>query len=244
VGGSAAGTGGTGGGAPPAGGSGGSGGSAGEVPDAGTPEPDAMVVDEDLGEGDGSDVITIGDSWMSLGLEGIQQSLVEVSGQPYRTYGVAGTRMLNGQIPGQYDRAVGVDPDIQTVIMTGGGNDVLLTGLSGACASGTMSCLTQLEAITAELNELWAKMAADGVRDVVYMMYAKDAGDGLAPSLMHDQRLMTACDSVPEPLDCHLMFTDEFVMGQYRDGVHPTGAGYDRLGQAVYDLMVAEGMRR
>jgi lysophospholipase L1-like esterase len=33
-------------------------------------------------------------------------------------------------------------------------------------------------------------------------------------------------------------------MGQYRDGVHPTNAAYDRLGQAVHDLMVEQGMRR
>ena len=29
-----------------------------------------------------------------------------------------------------------------------------------------------------------------------------------------------------------------------RDGIHPTDAGYDQLGQAIYQLMVSEGMRR
>jgi hypothetical protein len=247
AGGGAPNTGGTGGMQPMPGGSGDPGGTGGstEVPDAGGPMPDAMVMEEDLGEGDGSDVITIGDSWMSLGFEGIQQSLVEASGnKPYRLYGVAGTRMLNGQIPGQYDRAKAADPDIKTVVMTGGGNDVLLTGLSGACASGSTACRSQLEMIAAEFDELWGKMAADGVRDVLLIHYADDAGDGLHESLMHYDRLMMHCGAVPSPLRCHLLFTTEIVMGQYRDGVHPTGPAYDRLGKAAYDLMVAEGMRR
>jgi hypothetical protein len=93
-------------------------------------------------------------------------------------------------------------------------------------------------------DTLWATMSMDGVRDVVLVHYASDAGDGVNPSLMHDQRLMMHCGSVPAPLRCHLLFTDSIVMGQYSDGVHPTPAAYDRLGQAVYDLMVAKGMRR
>jgi lysophospholipase L1-like esterase len=28
------------------------------------------------------------------------------------------------------------------------------------------------------------------------------------------------------------------------DGIHPTDAGYDKIGKAVFDLMVKEGMRR
>jgi hypothetical protein len=224
---------------PPAG----MGGETAPVPDAG-PQPDAMVTEEDLGMGDGSDVITIGDSWMNLGLEGIQQSLRKASGQPYRVYGVAGTQVLTGAIPGQYDSAKRADPDIKTVVMTGGGNDVLLTGLSSACTSGAESCRTQLERIMVEFDKLWAKMSMDGVRDVVLVHYASDAGGGVNPSLMHDQRLMMHCGSVPAPLRCHLLFTDDIVMGAYQDGVHPTSAAYDRLGKAVFDLMVAEGMRR
>jgi hypothetical protein len=230
-------------GAPPPAGTGGSEGGA-PAPEAGTDGGGGTAAPEDLGMGDGSDVITIGDSWMSLGFDGIQTALRDASGQPYRVYGVAGTQMLTGEIPGQYDRAKGVDPDIKTVVMTGGGNDVILNGLGAACAAGTDSCRMRLERIVAAFDTLWAEMAADGVRDVILVHYASDAGDGLNPSLMHDERLMMHAASVPAPMRCHLLFTDDIVMGQYSDGIHPTPAAYDRLGQAVFDMMVAEGMRR
>jgi hypothetical protein len=56
---------------------------------------------------------------------GIQDSLRKVSGQRYRVYGVGGTQLLNGQIPNQYSQAKRDYPNIKTVIMTGGGNDLL-----------------------------------------------------------------------------------------------------------------------
>ena len=58
----------------------------GATPTAPVAAQDAAVdAVEDLGKGDGRDVATIGDSWMSLGRTGSQQSLVEISGQCYRT---------------------------------------------------------------------------------------------------------------------------------------------------------------
>jgi hypothetical protein len=33
-------------------------------------------------------------------------------------------------------------------------------------------------------------------------------------------------------------------MGDIPDGIHPSAVAYDRLGVAVHDLMIAEGMRR
>lgn len=101
----------------------------------------------DLGEGDGRDVIFVGDSWMNLvgfgelsivppGLDpriyetvpsGIQQTTIVASGnRPYRQYGVPGTKLLDEVIPDQYYTAVDDDPVINTIVMTGGGNDILL----------------------------------------------------------------------------------------------------------------------
>jgi hypothetical protein len=221
---------------PGSGGSAGAGGSS--TPDGGgdTPRPD-------LGEGDGKDVITIGDSWMSLGFNGIQQSLLKASDRPYRTYGVAGTQLLNGQIPGQYASAKRADPDIKTVVMTGGGNDVLLTGLSQDCANGGERCTAQLIKIGEGLAALWKQMSADGVQDVVHVLYSSDAGSGVKTDA--GAGIKKLCDSVPPPLRCHLLPTDDLVNGSLRaDGIHPSNAAYDRIGKAVYDLMVAKGMRR
>jgi lysophospholipase L1-like esterase len=200
---------------------------------------------EDLGAGDGSDVITIGDSWMSLGIRGIQQSLVAISGQPYRTYGRGGTRLLNEAIPGQYATAKTADPDIKTVVMTGGGNDIIqVPGLRDDCAAQGEQCSQVVGEILGRLSALWAEMAADGVQDVIYVQYSNPEGDNVDFALPSGDGVMPRCEDVPEPLRCHRLETLDIVMGDIPDGIHPSQAGYDRIGQAVYDLMIAQGMRR
>ena len=79
----------------------------------------------DLGKGDGTDVVTIGDSYMQLGNEGIEPSLDKAAENKFRHYARMGTQLTNGQIPMQYDRAKMENAKISTVLMTGGGNDFL-----------------------------------------------------------------------------------------------------------------------
>ena len=99
---------------------------------------------EDLGKGTGSDVVTIGDSWMDylLGGGGIEGGL-DRAGTNYRHYALSGTQLLDGVIPRQYDRAKAANPDIKTVIMTGGGNDIMF---SGACSTSE-GCAAKIKEI-------------------------------------------------------------------------------------------------
>jgi lysophospholipase L1-like esterase len=222
-----------------------------ETPDAGTPpagdsgtttEPPARA---DLGKGDGSDVITIGDSWMSLGATGIQQSLVKASGQPYRTYGRGGTRLLNEVIPGQYTTAKRADPDIKTVVMTGGGNDIIqVPGLRDDCTAMGAQCAMVVGQILDRLTKLWTEMAADGVQDVIYVQYSNPEGNNVDYAQASGDGLAKRCAEAPAPLRCHRVETLDIVMGDIPDGIHPSAVAYDRLGVAVHDLMTAKGMRR
>lgn len=222
-----------------------------ETPDAGAPpvadsgtttEPPARA---DLEKGDGSDVITIGDSWMSLGATGIQQSLVKASGQPYRTYGRGGTRLLNEVIPGQYATAKRADPDIKTVVMTGGGNDIIqVPGLRDDCTAMGAQCAMVVGQILDRLTELWAEMAADGVQDVIYVQYSNPEGNNVDYAQASGDGLAKRCAEVPAPLRCHRVETLDIVMGDIPDGIHPSSVAYDRLGVAVHDLMTEQGMRR
>jgi hypothetical protein len=228
----------------------GAGGEPAVVPDAGMPVGDGGIIDEplpreDLGEGTGSDVITIGDSWMSLGFTGIQQSLVAVSGQPYRTYGRGGTRLLNEVIPDQYETAKAADAEIKTVVMTGGGNDIIqVPGLRDDCAAGGMQCAEVTTMILDRLSALWEEMAADGVQDVIYVQYSNPEGNNVDFSLPSGDGVGPRCEDVPAPLRCHRLETLDIVMGDIPDGIHPSGPAYDRIGQAVLDMMVERGMRR
>jgi hypothetical protein len=129
--------------------------------------------------------------------------------------------------------------------MTGGGNDVLLTGLSSDCAAGGMACQMQLNAIGMALGQLWGQMSMDGVTDVVHIMYAASAGQGVKDPAANQAGLQTICDAVPQPMHCHLLNTDTLVgTDLMADGIHPSAAACDRVAQAVIAMMQMYGMRR
>lgn len=203
---------------------------------------------EELGEGDGSDVITIGDSWMSYFMNGggIEAGLDRVTGKRYRHYGVLATTVLSGQIPGQYASAKRANPDIKTVIMTGGGNDVIMDPtMQPQCAAGNDACKQRLQQVAAALGELWNQMSADGVRDVIYINYAEGAGSGtggIDGQAIYREVIL----KIPPPMAFHPFATTEIVGGSTGlvDGIHPTPQKCAEIAQGVYDLMKAKGMRR
>ena len=194
----------------------------------------------DLLKGDGSDVITIGDSWMNIGTNGggIEGGLDRAMTK-YRHYAVAGTLLLNGDIPGQYDRAKKANPKIATIIMTGGGNDVMF---SGGCNTKE-SCTMFSQKIADGLDALWTKAAADGVTTTVYIQYSKNAGT--APS-------DTRPDMAPVPkictmgkLKCITIGTTDLVAASDTvDGIHPTKPACDLIAKRVLDEMAKAGARR
>jgi hypothetical protein len=198
---------------------------------------------EDLGKGDGSDVITIGDSWMNLGTTGIQQSLVRLSMQRYRTYGLAATRLLDEVIPGQYASAKRANPDIKTVVMTGGGNDILLTGAGADRSTAGPATRGQIDMIADRLVKLWDEMGADGVKDVVYIEYSRGGGSEAAVNYA-TEKIKPLCDAA-EATRCHWIDADDFLMMMLSlDGIHPTGDGCDKIATGIIALMEKEGMRR
>jgi hypothetical protein len=212
---------------------------------------DAAV--QDPGKGDGSDVIMIGDSWMSLGntMTGIQGGLLKASGQPYRPYAIGGTTLLGGgtlafltPIPVQYDNAIKADPDVKTVIMTGGGNDILQSGLQADCQMKGEACGGQVLKILDRLTQLWTDMAEDGVKDVVYILYATPQGETVDFALPDGDGARKRCAQVPAPMRCHILETLDIVMGDIPDSIHPSQAASDRIGQAVVDLLASQSIRR
>ena len=225
----------------------------GRESDAGAGEGGSATTAGDQGKGDGSDVIMIGDSWMSLfdPMSGIQGGVLKASGQPYRAYAIGGTTLLGGgalsfltPIPTQYDNAIQADSDVKTVIMTGGGNDILQSGLQADCDMNGDACGAQVVKILDRLSELWADMAADGVQDVVYILYATPAGKSVDFELPDGDGAVKRCAAVPAPLRCHILPTLDIVMGDIPDGIHPSQPASDRIGEAVFALMTSEGMRR
>jgi lysophospholipase L1-like esterase len=220
---------GSGAGSPASGGSAGSAGSAGSTPASTQGDP---------GQGDGKDVITIGDSYMSLFVNGIQQSLEKISMRDYRNYAFPGTLVLNEQIPNQYKMAVTENPSIKTVVMTGGGNDVLNSSCTGTCQE-------VVDKVSARLDMLFADMGTNGVQDIVLISYGYPADTTRHASLDYSRsKLPEECSKDRMPR-CHFIDPVKELDGKISsDGIHPTAEGYDILGGMVWDLMQAEHMRR
>ncbi len=210
----------------------------------------------DLGKGDGTDVVLMGDSWMSNTLQvegtggGIAPALIAVAGVPYRNYAVQGVMMLMADtfgpaIPTQYPAAKQANPNIKTVVMTGGGNDIIQNPtIQSDCQMGGAMCKQLLDQIGQALNTLWTQMANDGVLDVVYINYAANVGS-TAQSLRGDGGVPTPSICLTGKIRCHEVDTTAAVMSQIAgDGIHPLQAANQRIATQVYALMTQEGMRR
>jgi len=215
------------------------------------------MMHEDLGKGDGHDVVLLGDSYMSNTLQfegtggGIVPSLLSASGQRYRNYAVQGTMLLMDNtfgpaIPTQWDDAKRINADIKTVVMTGGGNDIIQSdSLKASCMMGGADCKTLLTNETMKFDQLWTKMAEAGVKDIVRVMYATDSGT-VSDALLNDPAIKTApaiCST--GKVRCHFLETTDLVMGQRAaDDIHPLQSANDRVAKALVELMMKEGMRR
>jgi lysophospholipase L1-like esterase len=212
--------------------------------DAGTAGGPRWNQREDQGKGDGKDVVVIGDSWMTMYGGGLQGALETANGREatYRKFGVPATRLLNGQIPGQFDQAVRQNKNIKTVFMTGGGNDVLLS------PSATASCrdpsCTTLKNIGEGLRKLWEKMGAAGVQDVIYVGYSEGAGSS-PPVVTNVSKngISAICDAMTS-INCHWIDSTPIVKGRLQDGIHPTGAAHKELAEAAMKLATERKVRR
>lgn len=206
-------------------------------------KPSSSAAQEDLGKGNGTDVIAIGDSWMSYDNNtGIQDSLVRMSGQPYRRYGAGGTQLLDGEIPSQYSRAKHENANIKTVIMTGGGNDLLRSNARSDLATAGPIARMRIDQIANRLVALWTEMSKDGVRDIIYVFYSR--GGGIAASVDYGTKKIQPLCLALKPVRCHWIDSDTTLHMVLRDYTHPTDAGFNALAKRIYDLMGKEGMRR
>jgi hypothetical protein len=97
------------------------------------------------------------------------------AGQNYPDYAVAGTTIAAGtpQIPGQWESAKAANPNVQFVVMDGGGNDVLINNRQCLAAGSDKNagCQMVVAASLAAAKKMWASMEAAKVQDVVMFWY-------------------------------------------------------------------------
>jgi hypothetical protein len=189
-----------------------------------------------------SPIVLIGDSILAIGE--VKNELERLSGEQYRAYYVGGSELdasRANNIPEQYDRAVSANPNIKTVILDGGGNDVQM-GAGSACrgskTSVSAACKSALQAPLNAADKLFSAMRADGVENIVYLnyFYFSSIQDKLAAfDWMHDQMEILVKKHNGIVVDPMPYMNSNYVGS---DGIHPNTEGSQMLAGLIWEAML------
>ncbi len=201
---------------------------------------------------DPNDVVLMGDSYVDWITHTFVADIRAESGQQWPSYAVGATSMATGgvgRIPDQLGMALADNPEIKAIIMTGGGNDILVADTvmfpdAAMCTSTPDApmiedCQTIIQLALDKASMLMDETADAGVRDVVYFFYPHIPGGGLVsgmyPNAILDYALPRArevCESSLERtagrMKCH--FIDmvpvfEGKSGLFADALSEAGDG-------------------
>ena len=210
-----------------------------------------------------SQVVALGDSYVSLPVMLVPkvEDLARADGalglgQRYRDFSFPGTTLGSpaapGSIPPQWDSAVRGNPNITTVIMDGGGNDLilgvdsLLNDCLGVGARRKPACTAIVQGAMNMVRQMAQKMKAQGVQDVVYFLYPHvplGGDDILDYSVEQAQALATELST--DSFRFHLVDTRGTFQGHPEyfgglDPIHANEAGGRQIARLVWETMKRE----
>ncbi|HYX36324.1 MAG TPA: SGNH/GDSL hydrolase family protein [Oligoflexus sp.] len=186
-----------------------------------------------------TETLIIGDSIFALnGLIG--STLEKLSSQDIDSY--AGIGAVMSGIVRQYQRSREYG-FARTVIMNGGGNDVLTN--MGPCRAFTQSCVAVIDSAINQAADLVEQMESDGVASIYYLGYYYTTG--LASGL--DQAIDYAMLRMPDicagtQIRCEVIDTRDAMQGGSTiswDGIHPSRAGSIKMAGLLWERMQANG---
>ncbi|WP_404364222.1 SGNH/GDSL hydrolase family protein [Marinobacter sp.] len=206
-----------------------------------------------VSDADNDQVVTIGDSIFALSGE-LQDFLEEEAGQTFRRYTLSGAELSGGiiatSVVEQYAEARSENPDIDTILMDGGGNDILIP----AIAFDPYNCKTQwyqfgrlssrcrnfIDDIYVDAVNLLNDMHADGVDNVVYLGYYYTKNgllwlDSMEEAVDYgDYRLSQACSF--SAVACQFVDPRSTIRDRdiIIDGIHPNTTGSRKLANLVW----------
>lgn len=204
------------------------------------------------------DVVIVGDSIYDL--DGyIHDSLEDLTGFSYKDYSSSGDTVT--YISRQYDEAIDDNPNIRTIIMDAGGNNILMDVYwSQKCQSSTMtinsSCKSFINGVLDDVEDLWADMNTDGIEAIVHTGYyylkrgivtvLTYGGTRLNGAVKYaDEQLAISAGITPANvfyIDPRATFTaggNGFIIA---DGIHPSASGGAAMARLIYNVMVANGI--
>jgi hypothetical protein len=209
-------------------------------------------------------VALIGDSYINWVSHTFASDLNQAAGQTFRMYAVGGYSMGSGGlglIPPEFDQAVAADPDITTVVLTGGGNDVLVPASTYAnaadCKNSAMSatipeCQMIVKTAMDAALVLMQTMADHGVKDVVYFFYPHvpegTVIGGAHPTAILDYALPLVrdlCEATHErtngKMTCHFVNLIPVFEGHADwfapTDIHPNSMGSAAMAKAIWTTM-------
>jgi lysophospholipase L1-like esterase len=202
---------------------------------------------------DRNDVVTLGDSIFDLSGD-IQRMLEEKAGQTFRDYTVSGAMLTGGPLRAvdlQYADANVFNSNIDTIVMNGGGNDILIPSAIGdfyGCRTNdrreniTRRCRNLVNNVYVDLVNMLNAMDSNGVQNVVYLGYYElpRSNADLKTVLEYGvERLADACSNTIANCD----FVDTFGIIPANlvedDDVHPTTEGSQVLADLIWPRLQA-----
>lgn len=213
-------------------------------------------------------VATVGDSWMhnTLFTGSAISGALKRAGLRLDNYAAQGVTLLppanlfGRPVTTQIETSViernGRSP-YQTVIATGGGNDVILNApLEQSCSASSVQapqfaqCLSKLNQIFAKWDELWTKLGAAGVKDVVYVSYSNQAGSAPVANDYSNLKMGELCakyDGTATKIRCTFVDGNDFVTSKrdlILDGIHPKRAINDKIAKGILAAMAENGVAK
>ena len=202
---------------------------------------------------DRMDVITLGDSIFDLNGV-IQDTLEGYAGETFRDYTQSGAELSGGlfatPVDGQYADARATDSNIDTIVMDGGGNDILIPATlfdPYGCRTHwwrwnpSRSCVGLIEDQYVNAVNLLNQMNSDGVDNVVWLGYYElpRGNANLTKALnIGDDYLGYACE-VATTADCSFVDPRGTVPASQVEGddIHPTPAGSVNLANQIWPVL-------
>lgn len=213
-----------------------------------------LISNAEVADADNNQVISIGDSIFALSGE-IQDNLEADAGETFRQYTKSGAYLVGGiglapSVVEQYEGAREDNANISTVVMDGGGNDILIP----AVALDPHNCKTQwyqfgrlsskckafIDDIYIEAVNFLNEMEADGVDNVVYLGYYYTKNgllllDSLEEAVDYgDQALARACSN--STVNCTFVDPRSTIVDDdiLFDGIHPNSSGSQKLADLIW----------
>ena len=206
-----------------------------------------------VADADNDQVVFLGDSIFALSGD-LQDYLESYAGESFRRYTLSGAELTGGAIATaidkQYQIAKNDNGNIDTIVMDGGGNDILIPAIlfdPYNCKTdwwqwGRLSskCKNYIDDIYVEGVNLLNAMNADGVDNIIYLGYYYTKNGLLRLDSMEaavnycDMRLSQACANTTANctfVDPRSSINDSDIIV---DGIHPNSSGSRKMANLIW----------